>query len=158
MGKMSQEVIVVFVGADKKPNNSITFTYTHCSITISDSSEPKGFLRINALELKARVIGILFEKLIGDFCLLLYIIRQSCEPFAKLFRHSAFHSTTKPPSLVSPAWYCCRASAAIRRNACRIWGLLTMLSHSRSSSSTESAGGTGHVSEVDLPKGKTILA
>ncbi len=91
------------MGSDKVPNNSITFPYIYRSIASSDSHGPKGILRVNALEMKARVIGILFEKAIAGFCLILYITWQPCEPFAKLFCQSAFHSTAKPPSSVSPA-------------------------------------------------------
>src|SRR5436305_10592951 len=79
------------------------------------------------------VIGILFEKAIGSFCLILYITGQPCELFAKFFRPSVFHSTAKPPSSVSPTANCRRASRARRRNPSRTWGVLIILFHSTSS-------------------------
>jgi hypothetical protein len=65
----SQEVVIVLVGADKEPIYSIAFPYSCCSIAYSDSHRIKGFFRVNTLEVKAKVIGILVEKAIGSFCL-----------------------------------------------------------------------------------------
>ena len=83
---MSQEVVVVLMGADKVPQNSIAFPYAYCSIASSDSPGPKGFLRVNALAMKALMVGVFFEKAIVGSCLVLYITWQTCEPFAKFFR------------------------------------------------------------------------
>ena len=101
--EMSKEVVIVLVGADKVPQNRIAFPYAYCSIASSDSHGPKRFLRVNALEMKALVVGILSEKAVVGSCLFLYVTWQPQEASAKLFRKSAFHSTAKPPSSVSPA-------------------------------------------------------
>jgi hypothetical protein len=79
-------MVVFFMGSNKVPQDSIAYPYANYSIAPSNSCGIKGFLRVNALEMKAGVIGILFETIIGGICLILYITWQLFEPFAKFFR------------------------------------------------------------------------
>jgi hypothetical protein len=60
------------MSSDKVPKNCIALPNTYCSIVQSDSHRINGFLRVNALEVKARIVGIHFEKAVGGFFGLVY--------------------------------------------------------------------------------------
>jgi hypothetical protein len=73
--QMLQEVVIVCVGTNKEPENSITFSGTYRSIVRSDASRPNVFLFVNTLEVKARMKWVPFKFLIISPCLVLYITR-----------------------------------------------------------------------------------
>ena len=72
---MLSKVVIVFVGTYPKPSNGVAFPLTDCAVTSTNTHGIDWLLGVNALKVKARVMGIRLEEVICGFCLVLNIAR-----------------------------------------------------------------------------------
>ena len=66
-------MVIVFVGTDPEACNGVVFPLTDRTIASTNTHGIDWLLGINALKVKTRMVGVRFEEVIGDFCLVLNI-------------------------------------------------------------------------------------
>ena len=92
MLKLSEEQVVIFVGADPEPNDRLIFLNPNCPIVPRDANRVDGATPVHLFEPKTRMPRILLKQLIGLPSATLDPLRKIGISVPKSRRGSRLHS------------------------------------------------------------------
>src|SRR6266545_3134436 len=109
---MLQELVVIGMGADPKPNDHITVSHAHGAVTDTNPCRVDRWVGMHLLEVEPRMRRVFPEQPIGFAGLSLDVRRQGREQLTEAPGCARVHSRSGSSSSVKPLRYSVRASRA----------------------------------------------